>query len=739
MSFVSQVLSCAGQLEAKEIQGKMEVLSKKMEDLKLEVYEVTKGKYVDFFPQRLQTTLSLKENVDKVTEDLHEAKEKIENEVKNQLTLSKDVLTTLKGDLENHRCVLVILERLVQIQDNLESSASANKRQSYSEAASFLLKVDQLLGTPLEGYEGIQILQALQTESCVQKEKLIYEVTEKWKSLVTWNSSDDKSRQVFQLELTSGGSVLSELIGAMETLGVLESTLKTFGNRLNSYLFKPCIVNSTAVVKNSPPNIVMVTVNNEKNPVPPSPKQMYMNIMTIIQALDKYFMDLTVQDGTNFLSCLGKNVSRELLDLIVKECLTPAIPHNNKDMSAFEADCVEPTKCFQETLVNMKFIPGDDNALEDFVKNIDVLFVNKKSQDILVRARELMKSELHNTVRVSDEHPLGEMADKEAPSGKKSRKVELASSCQLSTDTLKLPACQISVCTQQLMMLAYETLEEATQSSQECAVQLFFAVRNMFELFCSVYPTAHQKALALFPQMTAVFNNDCMYVAHHLATIGHQFNKSLPQDVQATFVDLIPKIRRLGTDTMLKQLNSQKDIMMEYLKAAKGFVSVSEGSNSASTEKAVKQVLHQLGHLQKVWQEILPVSHYRRSIGTLLNNVVVEICDRVVRLEDISASDATQMASLMSLIQKRAGPLMKSASDDGDVNVTIELQRNVPKWLRFTEIITLLNASLLEINDRWADGKGPLANELTASEVKQMIRALFQNTDRRSAILAKIR
>lgn len=117
-----------------------------------------------------------------------------------------------------------------------------------------------------------------------------------------------------------------------------------------------------------------------------------------------------------------------------------------------------------------------------------------------------------------------------------------------------------------------------------------------------------------------------------------------------------------------------------------------------------------------------------------MNTVVVEICDQVVSLEDMSASDASQLASLMSLIQKRAGPLIKSANDEGDVNVTVELQRNVPKWLRFTEIINILNASLLEINDRWADGKGPLANELTAAEVKQMIRALFQNTDRRSAM-----
>lgn len=349
--------------------------------------------------------------------------------------------------MENHKCVLVILERLVQIQDNLESSVSANRRQNYTEAASSLLKANLLLATPLEGFDDIQILQALQTECFVQKEKLIFEMTEKWKQLVTWNSNDaniqNKSRQVFQLELTSGENVLMELIGAMEVLGVLESTLKTFGNRLVSNLFKPCIVNSTATVKDSPCNVVIVTVNNEKNPVPPPPKQMYMNVMTIIQVLEDYFKNVTIQDGTNILSYIGRNVSQEILELIVKECLTPAIPHNSKDMSEFEANCIEPTRSFQGTLVNLKFILEDDNALEEFVKNIDVLFVNKKSQGILLRARELMKSELHNMVRVSDEYPLGELADKEAPSGRKSRKLELASSCQLSADTFKLPACQI--------------------------------------------------------------------------------------------------------------------------------------------------------------------------------------------------------------------------------------------------------------------------------------------------------
>ena len=35
--------------------------------------------------------------------------------------------------------------------------------------------------------------------------------------------------------------------------------------------------------------------------------------------------------------------------------------------------------------------------------------------------------------------------------------------------------------------------------------------------------------------------------------------------------------------------------------------------------------------------------------------------------------------------------------------------------------------------------QGPLAHEFTAQEVRGLIRAIFQNTDRRAAVLAKIK
>ena len=66
------------------------------------------------------------------------------------------------------------------------------------------------------------------------------------------------------------------------------------------------------------------------------------------------------------------------------------------------------------------------------------------------------------------------------------------------------------------------------------------------------------------------------------------------------------------------------------------------------------------------------------------------------------------------------------------------LARLAPNLTRFNELCLVLSSLLQTIVDRWFNGQGPLASQFTAMEVKQLIRALFQTSDRRTAALAKI-
>lgn len=61
------------------------------------------------------------------------------------------------------------------------------------------------------------------------------------------------------------------------------------------------------------------------------------------------------------------------------------------------------------------------------------------------------------------------------------------------------------------------------------------------------------------------------------------------------------------------------------------------------------------------------------------------------------------------------------------------------QWSKFNELLIVLNGSLKDIDDRWADGKGPLAQEFSPEQIKHLIRALFQHSDRRTALLSRIR
>ena len=63
----------------------------------------------------------------------------------------------------------------------------------------------------------------------------------------------------------------------------------------------------------------------------------------------------------------------------------------------------------------------------------------------------------------------------------------------------------------------------------------------------------------------------------------------------------------------------------------------------------------------------------------------------------------------------------------------------VKKWSKFKELIVVLDSGLSVIEDRWGEGNGVLAKEFTADEIKQLIKAIFQNTERRATVLSKIK
>ena len=222
-----------------------------------------------------------------------------------------------------------------------------------------------------------------------------------------------------------------------------------------------------------------------------------------------------------------------------------------------------------------------------------------------------------------------------------------------------------------------------------------------------------------------------MFMAHSILKLGTGHLIRLTQQNSVPLMDLIGKFRQLAATIFLDHMKRQRDQLLLVFKEA-GYNRLEDGESRLppSADKAVRQCLHQLRSLHKIWMPVLPLEVYLRAVGALANACLEEIILRITNMEDIPARAALQLADQCQTVSNTL-PELFSSSD--------EVVRYVHLWPRFQELGVLLGSRLRDIEDRWASSKGPLAAHFTSDEVKQMIRAIFQNTDQRAGILSRIK
>ncbi|XP_032905822.1 centromere/kinetochore protein zw10 homolog isoform X3 [Amblyraja radiata] len=697
-----------------------------------EVCNTINKKYEEFIPS-LKNGEDLVNQVVEISMEIDVLKSQIENEVQRDLRVAVTEFSELKQQLEKSTVLLSVLTQLHEFDTALETHQQALLEKNYTKSAEHLNKAQHNLNL-LKSRKGVELkmLQVLGTELIVQKEKLLYHLGEEWKQLAVWN--------------------------------LPPSPAPTKGQILLKYILKPLVVEPSLDVEiELRANDAVLRFSAVKSKCEHElPAKVYLKITTVLEFLYQHLLpdiplwvsvDRKEKQDINLAELLGGMIWEELSEIIIKNCLVFSIPANSSQLELYE-EVIKATDKFEEKLKEMQFLQNHSTDLLKYARNVNVHFASKKCQDVIVTARNLMTSEIHNTVQISADSrisipklpSLGLVSKVKVPviSNIVPRDmVTLGSGKQLSSRTMCLPTCRISQSVQTLMELAYQTLSEATSATPECAVQLFYTVRNMFHLFYDVVPTYHKETLQKLPQLAAIHHNNCMYIAHHLITLGHQFQYRLPSPLcngAATFVDFVPSFRRLGTECFLAQLRTQRDELLERLSTARNLSSLEDADNYSAANKAVRQVIHQLKRLGKVWQDVLPVHIYCKALGTLLNTAITDIVNKITMLEDITSESADGLYALCrTILEEGPGIFQPLLEESKNKTFQEEIPIYVPKWLKFQELMMVLQANLQELLDRWTDGKGPFAAEFSPIEAKNLIRALFQNTERRAAALAEIK
>lgn len=767
-SFVTEVLASSGKLEKEDLSGKINKMSRKVEETKEEVCDMINKKYSDFHPT-LQGSEELMVQVDAVSKEMDALKDCIETEVLQNVHVAVTEYTKLKQQLERNTAIISMLGHLKEFHSAMEEYNAALDRKRYVDAANQLERAKKSVNA-LKSWKisELPLLGALSSELTVQRENLIYHLVDEWKRLVIWklpSAKDPAGEESFlkvELFLSDAGrkegepkppALLCSVLQALHIQGDLQHKIKLFSQVLLKYVLKPLVMYASLSVRvteqQEEGTILALQSSEESQEERSTPSQVYNKLLQVLKTLHSELLDVSI--GEKKLSTiLGELIWEEMSHCIIHECLLYSIPNDSSQLEKYSA-VIKETAEFEKSLKEMEYLQRDSTDLLKYARDVNSHFASKKCKDVIVAARKLMTSKMHNTVKITPDSkfrlpklpvPTSEVKVKQERGGGGAA-ATMENSKQLSAWSLQLPACRISESVQQLMDLALNTLCEAVGSSTQCALQLFFTVRNIFQLFYDVVPTYHKENLLKFPHLAAIQHNNCMYLAHHLLTLGHHYRSRLPQPLNdgiATFVDMVPGFRKLGAQCFLTQLNVQRAELLERLSTAHNFCNLDDEDNYIAASKAVRQVIHQLKQLGTVWQDVLPVSIYCKAMGNLLNTAITEVISKIMMLEDISSEDGEHLHTLcQSILEESPLVFIPLAEDSKNKRYQEEVPLYVNKWSTFKELVIVLRANLQEIVDRWADGKGPLAVEFSNLEVKSLIRALFQNTERRAAALTRIK
>ncbi|XP_032228781.2 centromere/kinetochore protein zw10 homolog [Nematostella vectensis] len=748
-SLVTDVLQKTGQLEQEDFNKCATKMLKKAEEVKAEVFNTIYKEYsYAGFQDLSSSTSELNWKVSSLLKEIDATTKKVKGSILPDLDAAAEEHANLVQQLKETDMVRVILIRLGKIHLGLETLPGTLKSKAFCKAAKLLEDLrEDLEHVPRAGQEG-KIFIALREELRRLSIQLVNKLDTTWNNCLLWSiptsSSLDSAHAHLktQLKLCTYGSEITEVINALAFLGRLEQKLKIFGKKLIQFIYRPLIIfpNLKVSVEKDKEDITISLVRDTTKCKIVEPGKVYSKIIEVLEVLCTYFTPSQDNSGLpkiSILQYLGNFLWPALSEDLIKDCLAKSIPNTSAQLEKYQ-EVISQTEKFEEELHKLEIVDKLPSSLTKYAKDVGVHFGNKKCQDLLVTARDLMKDDIYNTVmvdRFTDTALLVTPQEiQEALLGKKSKEIsEITKSDNeetLSEFTFHFPTCRISESTKKLMDLAYSTLIEATTSPFQTAVQLFYTVRNVFELYCSVVPAYHQDNLATLPQLSALHHNNCMYISHLLMTAGHQFSAQLPEPLgvgTVTFMDLVPTVREIGEKCLFEQLKRQRSQLLSTIRAAEGFADANEDHRSSQIERALKQVLHQLSHLSKIWKGVLPEDLFYHSLGALLDAVIQEITNEVLKLEDLSSDEAHQLNFLLNVVINKAPELFPDPSSA------------VPHWSRYSQLISILESSLQEITDSWGNGNGPLAQDFSAGEIRNLIRALFQNTDRRAAALAKIK
>nr|O44218.2 RecName: Full=Centromere/kinetochore protein zw10; AltName: Full=Mitotic 15 protein [Drosophila pseudoobscura pseudoobscura] len=436
------------------------------------------------------------------------------------------------------------------------------------------------------------------------------------------------------------------------------------------------------------------TASGTSTQLRPNYKQVLEHFRLLLQTLSG--INHSLSSSQHVFSIIGDHVKDRMMHLLVNDCLIPAVPETMEEYQA--STLCEDVAHFEQYLADSFLInPEVDRGLSQFIEQYGTYYRNRLCSRVLESTREIIQRDLQDMVLVA---PNNQAMD--------------VTGC----DPFLFPRCMVSRSAQDFMKLMERILRQPTEKpGEDEADPLAGVIGMMLQTYIDEVPKVHKKLLESIPQQSVLFHNNCMYFTHWVAQNANKGIESFPA--------LVKTLQATGTMHFRVQVTYQTSILMDIMES---FEFESPHTLGTGPLKLVRQCLRQLELLKNVWQNVLPDNVYNSTFVELLHAFINELVRHIFTQRDISATMASDLSDLIDVVLEKAPKLFR---DPHEVH-------QVRSWMKLQQLKTMMNASLKEITELWCKGAGPLTANYKADEIRYLIRALFQDTDRRAKAITQI-
>ncbi|KAJ3034442.1 Centromere/kinetochore protein zw10 [Rhizophlyctis rosea] len=698
------------------LQHAADVLDRSITDLQIQIESYISADF-DGFRKHLEDAICIQVETRSLVSNLEAVAAKVEDEETGlQARLKKIVQEQedAKQELQMTELLISSLQILSQCMDTTSEYDDVIKTADYGRAALAVSKMAEVLDR-LPELSGVDVFQQMRN----RYDDMTTGLRDRLEYIISQGLSIESNVHAITITVTNEvsapglGDIPVSLQAAMKAVHAQGAAASYFGihaRSLSKNVWIPLVTEPrweiTTSESDADPPVLKATCNYEtelRQWKQLDPGAVLHKLETVLDFLESAIFNRTSSSHSNddvkasFFRVIGSSWG-DVSKTIIAQYLGTIIPDNPSGFTAF-GDVATLCEKFEARLVDIGMISDEQKYLSKYCAEIDVHYANKRHVTLLSAARDIMLSDDHETVVIDEKEP----------------EVPLQKLLQDLVDNI---------------------LHEAEQSNPFCAKHLYTTTRDILDLFRAVMPIHNTQKFDLIPQMAIIFHNDCMYIAHRLLVLkmeqGAKMEEVLKPDVRLSFADLVGLFRVLGEGVFNAQLNKQKINLKECVENADGF-DVQEQKRFDVVERAVKQIMHQLDLLVKIWKPVLPTHVYFRAIGLLINDILLTIINEVERLVDIAADESKRLNELLTRLHSCRDFYHL---DNHPPSETDKLVRHyVPCFNKFVELTEVLDLGFAEIMERFRAGR---LKEFGGGELQRLVRALFADTPLRVRNLEEI-